>query len=67
MGNFFKDVGWILLGVLCALIALVIIYFAFINLVSSSWGLAIFLFLIGTIFVVMSIVAFRRATRQTSP
>jgi len=66
MSKYFKDVGWILFGGLCIVITLIIIYFAFMNMISGSWGWAILLFLIGTILIVMAFVAFRQASRQTS-
>lgn len=60
MSKFFTEVGWILLGVVFGVIALILYYYAFMNLVSGSWGLAMLFFIGGIVFTVMSIVAFRR-------
>jgi len=60
MSKFFTEVGWILLGVVFGVIALILYYYAFMNLVNGSWGLAILFFIGGIVFTVMSIVAFRR-------
>ena len=59
MGNYFKDVGWILLGVAFGAIALIAYFFGLMNMVDSSWGSCIGAFVIGIIFTVMSIVALR--------
>ena len=61
MGDFWRQVGWILLGVFLGLIALVLVYFAFMNLIHGSFVLAILCFVGVIIFTVMSIVAFKQA------
>lgn len=60
MDDFLKFVGWALLGVFCFMLALVVAYFAFVNLIGGSWGMAIFLFIVATVLIVCGIAAFRQ-------
>ena len=59
MGKFFSDVGWILLGVVCGVIAIVLGYQGFVNL-ASHLVMAIIYFVIATIAAVFCIAAFRQ-------
>ncbi len=60
MSDFFKEVGWILFGVISIVVALAFYYYAFTYMIGEVWGRAIGFFIGGIIFMVMSFVAFKR-------
>jgi len=60
MNDFWQFIGWALLGVFCAMVALTMVVLGFINMLDGNWGMAIFLFIVAIIFIVGAIAAFKQ-------
>jgi uncharacterized membrane protein len=63
MKEFFEHAGWIVLGVFCLVVAAVLGYYGFVNLAKSSWGWAVASLAGATVFLALTVSAFRQSNK----